>query len=82
MISLEIKLHTVPHLKALPRSIERRGGHGQASIFRGQKLSLKSTVLLHKWPKRRFNVTVAVLVLPKRLYLVIGQYSSFEMIFG
>ena len=60
LMPLEIKRHTVPHLKALTHSIERRGGHGRASIFRGQKLSLKSTILLHKWPKRRFHVTVAV----------------------
>ena len=30
---LEIKRHTVPHLKALIRSIERRGGHGCGSTF-------------------------------------------------
>ena len=40
---LEVECHTVPHLKALTRGIEHRGGHGQANIFRGQKISLKST---------------------------------------
>ena len=40
---LEIECHTVPHLKALTRGIEHRGGHGRANIFRGQKISLKST---------------------------------------
>ena len=43
LIPLEIKCHTVPHLKALTRGIEHRSGHGQASIFRWQKISLKST---------------------------------------
>ena len=40
---LEVECHTVPHLKALTRGIEHRGGHGRANIFRGQKISLKST---------------------------------------
>ena len=39
---LEVECHTVPHLKALTRGIEHRSGHGQASIFRWQKISLKS----------------------------------------
>ena len=43
LMPLEIKRHTVPHLKALTRGIEHRGGHGRANIFRGQKISLKST---------------------------------------
>ena len=57
---LEIKRHTVPHLKALTRSIERRGGHGHGSTFKQCYSVMKSTILLHKWPKRRFHVTVAV----------------------
>ena len=40
---LKVECHTVPHLKALTRGIEDRSGHGQANIFRRQKISLKST---------------------------------------
>ena len=40
---LDVECHTVPHLKALTRGIEHRGGHGGAIIFRWQKVSLKST---------------------------------------
>ena len=40
---LEVECHTVPHLKALTRGIEHGRVHGQASIFRWQKISLKST---------------------------------------
>ena len=57
---LKIKRHTVPHLKALTRSIERRGGHVHGSTFKQCYNVMKSTILLHKWPKRRFHVTVAV----------------------
>ena len=39
---LEVECHTVPHLKALTRGIEHRGGHGRANSFRWQKISLKS----------------------------------------
>ena len=57
---LEIKRHTVPYLKALTRSIERRGGYGRGNTFKQCYPVMKSTILLHKWPKRRFHVTVAV----------------------
>ena len=60
LMPLEIKRHTVPHLKALTRSIERRGGHGHGSTFKQRYTVMKSTILLRKWPKRRFQVTVAV----------------------
>ena len=60
LMPLEIKCHTVPHLKALTCSIERRGGHGRGSTFKQLYTVMKSTILLHKWPKRRFHVTVAV----------------------
>ena len=43
LMPLEIKHHTVLHLKALTRGIEHRSGYGQANIFRWQKISLKST---------------------------------------
>ena len=36
---LEIKCHTVPHLKALTCGIEYRSCHGQVSIFSWQKYS-------------------------------------------
>ena len=47
----EIKRHTVPHLKALTRSIEHRGGHGRGSSFKQRYTVIKSTSLLHKWSK-------------------------------
>ena len=43
LMPLEVECHTVPHLKALTCGIEHRSGHGLASIFRWQKISLKST---------------------------------------
>ena len=59
---LEIKRHTVPHLKALTCSIEPRGGYGHGSTFKQRYTVMKSTILLHKWPKGRFDVTVAVVI--------------------
>ena len=60
LMPLEIKRHTVPHLKALTHSIELRGGNGRGSTFKQRHTVMKSTILLHKWPKRWFHVTVAV----------------------
>ena len=60
LMPLEIKRHTVPHLKALTRSIEHWGRHGHSSTFKLHYNVLKSTILLHKSAKRRFHVTVAV----------------------
>ena len=59
---LEIKNNTVPHLKALTCSIECRAGHGHGSTFKKRYTVLKCTILLHKWPKRQFHVTVTVLI--------------------
>ena len=61
-LPLEIKSHTVPLLKPLTGSIECRGGHGRDSTFKQHYTVMKSTILLHKWPKRRFDVTVAVVI--------------------
>ena len=33
LMSLEIKYHTIPHLKALTRSIEHAGGQGRGSAL-------------------------------------------------
>ena len=60
LMPLEIKRHTVPYLKALTCSIKRRGGHGCGSTLKQRQTVMKSTILPHKWPKRRFHVTVAV----------------------
>ena len=57
---LEIKRHTVPHLKALTRSIEGRSGLGRGSTFKHCHTVMKSTILLHKWPKRGFHVMATV----------------------
>ena len=62
LIPLEIKHYTIPHLKALIRSIERRGGYGRGSTFKQCYTVMNSTILLHKWPKRRSHVMVAVYV--------------------
>ena len=60
LMPLDIKPHTVPHLKALTGSIPHRSGHGHGSTFKQRYTFMKNTILLHKWPKRRFHVTVAV----------------------
>ena len=60
LMPLEIKRHTVPHLKALTRSIDHWGWHGHSSTFKLHYNVLKSTILLHKSAKRRLHVTVAV----------------------
>ena len=62
LIPLEIKRHTIPHLKALTRSIDHWGRHGHSSTFKLHYTVLKSTILLHKSAKRRFHVTVAVYI--------------------
>ena len=59
LMPLEIKRHTVPHLKALTRSIDHWGRHGHSSTFKLHYTVLKSTILLHKSAKWRFHVTVA-----------------------
>ena len=63
LTALEIKRHSVPNLKALTRSIECRGGHGRGSTFKQ-----RYTVMKHKWPQRRFHVTVAVYVYIVKIY--------------
>ena len=65
LMSLEIKGHTIPHLKALTRSIEHLGVQGRGSTFKQCYTVLKSTILLHKKAKQRFHVTVAVYVVTK-----------------
>ena len=60
LMPLEIKRHTVPHLKALTRSIEQTNGHGSDSNLMQRYTVLKRFILLNKWAKRRFYVMVAV----------------------
>ena len=60
LMPLEIKHHTVSHLKALKHSIEHTSGYGRGSTFKQCFTVLKSAILLHKRAKRRFYVTVAV----------------------
>ena len=57
---LEIKPYTVPHLKALTRSIEHMGMGLAILLSSATYTLLKSTILLHKRAKWRFHVTVAV----------------------
>ena len=66
LMPLEIECHTVPHLKTLTRSIEGRSRHGPGSTFKQCYTAMKCTILLHKWPKRRFHVTVAVYLLERQ----------------
>ena len=58
LMPLEIKRHTVPHLKALTRSIEHASEHNCPSTFKQRYTVLKSTNLLHKMAIRRFHVTI------------------------
>ena len=60
LIPLEIKRHTIPHLKALTHSIEHTDGHGHASAFKQCYTILKSTILYHKLAKERFHPTLGV----------------------
>ena len=64
LIPLEIKSPATPNLKALTRSIEGRGEHGCGSTFKKSYTVMKTTILLHKWSKRQFHVTVAVCNIP------------------
>ena len=65
LIKVKIKLHTVPHLKALTRSVKCRGGYGHGSIFKQYYTVMRSTISLHKLHIRRFHVTLAVWFLDK-----------------
>ena len=60
LMPLEIKHNKIPHLKALTPSIEHKGEHERGSTLKQHYTVSKSAILLHKWPKRRFHVTVAV----------------------
>ena len=60
LMPLEIKRHTVPHLKALTHSIEHTNRHELGSTFKQHCTDLKSSILLHKMAKRQSHVTVAV----------------------
>ena len=60
LMPLEIKRHTIPHLKALTHSIEHASRQGRGSAFKQHYTVLKSTILLHKRAKRRFHVTVCL----------------------
>ena len=57
IMPLEIKGFTIPHSTALTHSIEHTRRHGAGSTFKQRYTVLKSTILLHKWPKRRFHFT-------------------------
>ena len=57
---LEIKRHTVPHLKALTGCVGHTSGNGRGSTFKQHCPLRKSTSLLQKWPKRQFHVTLAL----------------------
>ena len=60
LMPLDIKIYTVPHLKALTRKIEHVSEHGRGSTFKQCYTVLKSTISLHKRAKWWFHVTVAV----------------------
>ena len=62
LMPLEIKCHTIPHLKALTYSIKHTIGKGRGSTFKQRYTVLKSTILLHKRAKWRFHMTVCVYV--------------------
>ena len=64
LMPLKIEHHTAPHLKALTSSIEHESGRAWTWQYSQQHYTvMKSAILLHKWPKRWFHMTVAVSVL-------------------
>ena len=60
LMPLEINNHTIPHLKALTRSIEHTNGRWSHSTFKQHYTVLKRFILLKNWAKRRSHVAVAV----------------------
>ena len=60
LMPLEIEHHTIPHLKALTCIIEDASEQGRCSTFKQCYTVLKRSILLNKWTKRRFLVTVAI----------------------
>ena len=48
LVAVLMKHHTVPHLKALARSIEHASRYGRGSTFMQFYIVLKSSILLHK----------------------------------
>ena len=57
---LEIKGHTIPHLKALTCRIEHASRQGRGNTLKQRYIVLKSTILLHERAKRQFHVMVCV----------------------
>ena len=62
---LKIKQHTIPHLKALRRSIEHTNEQGCGSTFKQCYTVLKRSILLNKRAKRWFYMTEAVCLVDK-----------------
>ena len=60
LVPLEIKRHTIPHLKALICNIEHASRNGNCIAFKQHYPVLKSAISLHKRAKRWFHVTIAV----------------------
>ena len=60
LMPLEIKHNKIPHLKALTPSIEHTNEQGYGSTIKQCYTVLKRSILLNKWAKRRFHVTIAV----------------------
>ena len=59
LIPLEVKQHTVPHLKALTSGLEPQVGMGMTALLHITTLSYLP-ILLYKQAKWQFNVKIAV----------------------
>ena len=66
---LEIKPHTVPHLKGLNSGLEPSTKHGYGSYYKNPMFSLKVLILLRKEANERF-----VLLLAAHIHLGLAKH--------
>ena len=59
VLPLDVKGHSVPHLKALTSGIENFAGHRRSSTFKYHHTILNSTLFAFKQAKEWFHVNVA-----------------------
>ena len=69
---LQIKQHTIPHLKALRHSIEHTNEQGRGSTFKQCYTVSKRSIFLKKRAKRWFYMTEAVCLVDKTEKFVNG----------
>ena len=71
---LEVKFHTVSHLKALSSGIESLGCHWRGRTFLDTRLIWKVLILLHTEPIERFVLLLFVVM------LTISKYDSYFLL--